>query len=542
MRSITATYSAVTGYLSALFMRRLSYTRAYVCIIAVSFVFILPILLAGVDYIDDSARHVSGYYEWGLLGRYVTEAIVHILTFSGQTMPDMGHFMQILSVPILALGTLFFARAIEGRRAGVSILALLSALPIALNPFLLANMSFRYDSFSMILAYTLAIFAAVVAVQIDSTMRIRTRAAVSVLLLFLSAGLYQPMVLIYVPIVLAMLIVNSLYQTKKRDELLLPALKAAFYFALGLVAYYLTLKLFGFGAIGGEQRGQLLPASREGLEIVWQNFVSSWELAAAYTQNGAAKVLWIVLIFILLVGLSGLVMKTFRNSRSGLAAIALPLMPVVALFAIIGPFALMDSTITVQVRTISSAIGVILMASVVVFAVAKSGGRQIWVVGALALVIVSMYALNFSFVYGSALKNQREHDSAVYLDIQDKLLDRNITTHTVDSMLVGGYPSSPQSVERQLRSRPLMKKMDVAGNNSTWYTWTRLQDSMLVMNARWYTFTADQEALRAQVCNGERGQNIIGSLYYELYSYSASEYVLWLKDPQKPETRFCGAP
>lgn len=508
----------------------LSPLRAYSAYVLLATLFFAPVLLAGTDYIDDNARRVSGYYDWASLGRFFTEALMHILTFSGPTMADPGRLMQILSIPTLAGGAYVFARAINNRSAtrspAIKVAAFIVALPLVFNPFLLANYAFRYDSFSMILAYSLAIAAACL---VSSSAQ---RVIGSVVIVFVVAALYQPMIMVFVVTTLLLWLYRWLMEEPRSHT---RAALSFVVFAIASTAYFITLKLFHFSNIGGDSRGILVPLNRHGADMALQNFINGLNTISLLFANGAGKFIAGLLILGLITGV-GTVVYVARRSNWYEKLIA-PITVVIGLvMSIMGPFILMDSALTYQVRTLSAAIGVVVLVGLVAFISMRRGVPQATVVGLGVVLLFSAYVLSLSYSFGNALVDQRRHDAAVYDEIDDYLLNDS-EVKSAKLIYIGGTASRPESIDDIILKRPLLGKMELANDNSTWYVWMRLRDDRVSKaNIQWYTQSKEEELFRQALCE-QAGADIFDHPYFSVYR-SEEIFVIW-QHSSLAESDFC---
>lgn len=519
--------AAATRKIKNLLEYELSLTNAYICLLLIVGIFFLPILIANTDYIDDNARAVSGYYDWGSLGRFMTELLMRIVTFSGATMADPGRLMQVLSIPVLATAGLIFSRALNaGASSSVNIATLLASLPVILNPFLLANFAFRYDSLSMILAYALAIAAACVLGK--TKLRILSSAG----MVFVVAGLYQPMVMVFAMAAVVLWAYRSVVGAADAMRRLLLSVGA---FIVGTGAYFVVLKIFNFSNVGGESRGLLLPLNRDGVLQAARNFYKGLETISLLVSNSGGKLIGALLIAALVVGICLITVSVQKKSRqTTLVALilSLPLLTV----SIMGPFVLMNSALTYQVRTLAASIGVIALVAVLGLALMQRGRVKASGMILAVVLLCGAYVVSLSYNFGGALAAQREHDMAVYDQIDDFIL-RDEKIQSAQLVYVGGLASRPDSVNDMLLKRPFIGRMEVANDNSTWYIWQRLSDANVTpAGITWYTQSAEQEAFRAQLCS-DSNSRVYDHPYFSVYQ-SEGTYVIWQHDPQN-RNDFC---
>ena len=496
-----------------------------------AFLLTLPILIANVDYIDDNARRVSGYYDWGSLGRYATETMMRLITFSGDTMSDPGRLMQILSIPVLAYGGYIVARFVNGNKRRISIGNVLIGLVMVINPFLIANLSFRYDSLSMILAYTAAIMSGIVAVECRGS---RFGIFRAIVLLVLSAALYQPMVMV-MPTVAVLMIVSRILDEGRM--LLNDVMSAVSAFFGGMIVYYGTLQFFRFSNVGGASRGVLVVFDQNWFHNVYENFKQGIEVARLALGTGSGKLLLVVAL-VLIVSFTIVRAREYIKLRKKSEAFFLVIAPLLLIGSIMGPFVLMDSALTYQVRTLSASVGLLVLLALYV---QKSRDRQFPYLKSAGIFVVATvlgYFLTTSFVYGQILTTQRQHDVAVYDELDDYML-RDEAIQGARVVYIGGVPTAPKSVQRNLAKRPLLSRLSIATDDTTWYIWQRLQDEGVTDAAvMWYTQSKEQEQMRRDMCI-ESATPAYRHRFFSVYR-RGDIFVVWQGRVGEP-TSFCVA-
>lgn len=121
--------------------------------ILVAFIFALtyiyPVISADRFYIDDMGRSLDGYLGWGQDGRPLTDIIMTCLSF-GFPIVDMSPLNQILSVLAMSVTFVLYVSKYTENVTPLT-LGLASSLFI-IQPFLLENLSYKFDSFPMALS------------------------------------------------------------------------------------------------------------------------------------------------------------------------------------------------------------------------------------------------------------------------------------------------------------------------------------------------------------------------------------------------------
>ncbi len=120
-------------------------------------IYVLPIILADRHYQDDLSRSLRGITGWQNDARPLTEWIMKWLC-GGNPIGDIAPLPLLLSVLVLAYAlTLYFRNNIPDVDSAWVLLSI-GFLVIA-NPFLLSNLSYRYDCITMVLALCAAILS-----------------------------------------------------------------------------------------------------------------------------------------------------------------------------------------------------------------------------------------------------------------------------------------------------------------------------------------------------------------------------------------------
>jgi hypothetical protein len=506
-------------------------SKAYLTLLLISGLFVAPILFAGVDYIDDTSRKLEGAYQWGSLGRIITEALMHTLTFNFGSMTDPGNLMQVLCIPILALTAYVLARTVsDGRNLTVSDVFI--GAQIIPNQLLLTNLSFRFDSLSMILANLVAVYAAHILLQ---NSKHRTISWIIVpLLIFVAAGLYQSSVLMFAVTIIVAMVIH--YVSRPNEKFYPTLLKAMTVFIAGSLLYIGMLKVFHFRGIAGARK-ELVPFGEDGVHIILHNFKAGLKTTTLFISNAEALVIAMLVAIAFFVSLVFILFQ-YAKKRNRIDTIAIILSPVLIVLTIMGPFVLMlASNLTTQVRVLTSVIGVMLLSTVMIVLLYKSGRRWgVWLL--VAPLLMGLYSINFAYTYGSTLKAQRSFDETVYNSIA-ATIESSPQLRTSHTIFVGGEPASPQTVLTQFSKRPALKRMNVAGDNSRWYIWMRLKDEGIGDKIELYSGKHDSKNASTAVCSAESKSTIIENELYTVYRVRDGVYILWLQDPMKKTTDLC---
>lgn len=532
-------YNYASDNLARLSDHRTSTAKLGVFLIVLAVVFVLPILLANVDYVDDLARRVSGYYGWSELGRHGMQYIMHILTFSFSHMPSVGSLGQVLSVVPLSLAGFVamtgVAKSMGYRESRIPTVFILIGAVVILNAPLVANLAFRYDGFAMMFSYYLSIHAGVIATTTHRSTQWLLASAMTIA----AAFIYQPMILMFLVVAVAILFIKTLYAKKAtgsfKSTINLVAVPIIVF--LGSTVIYFVLMKFLVTLDSGGPRGELVPLNYTGVVLVYQNIITAWSKYLLVFSPFAIK-----LTLILSTIISAMIVVSFliaSRRRAFMKIVAISIVLIVLFFAILGPFALMISNLTVQYRTLASGIVILILISVAgIYGLLKGGvlTRVLSIVLSTFVALLLLYSLGYAYTFGALLTAQRNYDESVYSRILLSL-ERDVEDYAEQTYSVGGYANSPAEVLNTFNKRPSMKFMEIAGDNSIWYIWTTLVNNGVGQEVNWYTFKSDEEKDRFEHCRVNSKPVSTGHGY--TIHYLDDHYVIWISGPNSPHGDYC---
>lgn len=191
--------------------------------IIIGLAYALPIVLNGIDYIDDMGRAISGY-GWSDDGRFVSTLLMQILSFSDKVLP-LFPYATILSVIITCfsgfiISELFFKH---------SKYKFIFSLVLLTSPFFLENLSYKYDSLPMSLSVLMAIVP-------FTLYRNHIFIPISILCLVAVLGLYQTTSMLYFAVTIC-IIMSSVLDGKNKTECFKFACKTLVSFIVAFLIY-----------------------------------------------------------------------------------------------------------------------------------------------------------------------------------------------------------------------------------------------------------------------------------------------------------------
>lgn len=413
--------------------------------------FTLPILLANVYYIDDLMRSTSGILGWIFLGRPLTDLTFQIVSSSNQAI-DIFPLGLIISVLFLTLASMILLIT-TGIKKKLFTILLFSM--IWMNPMMLQNLSYRFDSLSMSLSI---LSCALAAYFIYNKSFLYT--TLSCLFIVCSLSLYQPSVFSFLScciLISTCKIVN--YETNIKDTFII-ALKTTISFLAGYYVYSNCLLPY---ILFSNSRSELIFDSTYPIaHIIGYLKEISIQLFSIY--NSGYEPYLIILSIVILVGLITTITSGVINKKSKasilLIIIALFLSPALCFILTFMPTAILKEQIT-SPRVFMS-FGFILSS----FFLFTSRSN---LASAVAFIVYAIPTLSLSFAYGNALKQQSDYDNFTAWEIISNSKENN------ETIVFYGENNKPMIVQQIIKEKPFLKYLV-----SPSYDWTmtmRLQNN-----------------------------------------------------------------
>lgn len=432
-----------------LLKRPLSNRDAFGFLAALLLLYVLPLILANVYYRDDTERILNPAAPWYTLGRPGADLLMRLFTFNLYQLADSAPLTLILGVLCFAWALVYSARRAEHT---LSIIALSPYILLFFNPFFLQNLSYKYDSFPMVVALALSMLAFFYP---------RDRGPLSYLvpiaLLFCALTLYQPCTNLFIGLYGANLMIRFFNNGRSPLQ---ETLWAGVVMLLTNSLYILIIDhLF---ALGGGSRSNMITAqdalfwlTQDGLMLKkLLTFVLTKELAFLF-YPALACVVWIF------------TQRLYQFWRRHpltlptlLSLLILLCSPLVLFIALLGPLFLLKEGVT-DVRVLCG-----FSATLFVFAHAVYQVLTRWRPNWRVLCLLPLfYFLAFSFQYGNAVKNQRDYEARILGWLSYDLISLNATSH--GKILLSNYPDTAPVTQKIVEHQALIDMMF-----SPAYNWT----------------------------------------------------------------------
>jgi len=246
------------------------FINAFTILQVISFSFFFPLIYGGGFYADDVSRVKTGYYGWDVLGRPLAKNIAEFYSLGSQQIVDVMPFGYILTIFIVGCSAYSIYCKFKVRYSEYA--STLSALFI-INPFLVENLLYRYDSLGMVLS----LFFVTMAFTLKNG---KIGFAVKMLLLVVAMNFYQTFSPLYVGLIaIEFLLFLNKFKNKRKSVIFLFSNLLVFLFAN--IIYFLELVLFDF--TGG--RGELLSFNVNLPWLVFINFTAAFKPFYAFWEH-----------------------------------------------------------------------------------------------------------------------------------------------------------------------------------------------------------------------------------------------------------------
>jgi hypothetical protein len=124
------------------------YLIVVIILSVIYFLFIIGIIRANFYYNDDLDKALKGYRGGAIWGRYIPD-FLSIIFHMNLKLNDISPFYHLIVVFLLSATTLIFLKIfVEGK---ITFSAIIASIPLGLSPYLLEPLSFRFDTFHLLL-------------------------------------------------------------------------------------------------------------------------------------------------------------------------------------------------------------------------------------------------------------------------------------------------------------------------------------------------------------------------------------------------------
>lgn len=411
------------------------------------FLYVLPIILANIYYIDDLNHVGTGQTAWYGDGRPFSNVLMGILGFDKP-------FLDIAPLPLLVSGAILtYSLTLWAKKYLKNTTPVMAAVAIFffyLNPFLLQNLSYRYEVLMMLVSASLVIFV----FALPAFTKPEKRIPLEVLLLVGTLSSYQANLGLFI----VMAGIEVLYYSLHKWNALSNLKNLIFHFAaavLAIVFYKLIIvsKFVGQTKYGSMHSQLLVPSSFSDITIILQHVYRYAYVFMDYFKS-VPRFYFIILLACLLVSMFLLfrnrARETMLDKTLGIIIILAAL--VMILTGPVLPFLLLRNPVYSPRVLISFSAVTLLLGVMIAFYRNKKG------ILAILFIPFIMFGYYYSYSYGNLLRAEeiRTNYIAQHIAMDLELLDpdRKIT----NIYYIGNSPTT-WGYNVAVRKLPLMKKL-----------------------------------------------------------------------------------
>ncbi|WP_313327822.1 glucosyltransferase domain-containing protein [Enterobacter oligotrophicus] len=425
--------------------------KVFYIALALSIIYVSPIIFADQYYSDDLSRSIYGYARWGYDGRPLADLVMLVLSF-GEPLLDLSPAPLILGLVCICAALSIYASKVMPD-SGVKEKVALSILFIC-NPFLLDNMSYKYDALTMLLSASLIILCFTYGRSLKSSL-------ISIILVIASLSLYQASITMFVSLSVIEAIMSFCRSDKSTINTYKDILLRAMQFLLAYLAYSLFIaSMFAKGS-HNEKHSELIFGGGDPLNVFLDNINAFTALIGLYVSSVPR---FVVVIFLISSIISVILIcnKIAKNGKSMILGKVIPILlvlssPFLLYFFSFIHLAMLKNTI------IAGRVLIPFGCIFIVYAVFISEVK--WL--KLASFILIVFSFSLSFAYGNTMKAQKRYDDYI---ASSMMTDITYLGREVKSMSVFGIIAKSKQLKLANEKYPIIEKLVplYINNNSGW--------------------------------------------------------------------------
>ena len=186
-------------------------SKSFIFVFSSFLLFYLPVALSNVYYMDDNARALYGY-TWSRSGRILSTFIMNVLELRLRNVIDCAPLGPILGLGVLACAAVLFTKRITRQSSPDWVALSICGVPLAVQPFFLENLSYKFDALPMLMAQACAVFACV----LPSDWSLRQKMGGCIALVFGIMAFYQPSLNTFIGLSLLVFLVDCQHENCSR--------------------------------------------------------------------------------------------------------------------------------------------------------------------------------------------------------------------------------------------------------------------------------------------------------------------------------------
>lgn len=409
--------------------------KIFISLVGMYVFYVLPIILADRYYNDDLGRSVTGGAGWNGDGRPLTEKLLYFLC-GGEKIVDISPLPLLLGIVILGYALTIYAREnlVEVKSDYVKVFALFLAIT---SPFMLTNLSYKYDCVSMLFALSLSFFVYSLPQKLHKGLVF----GVSFVFSVCSLSMYQPAIGAFLCLALIGILFLLLFSKGDFIEECVKVLgigSGCVFYKLVVANIYISKEDWRYGA-----SSFLRDISKESLIKIYNHFeMLVVESLKEYIVD-SPKYILIILAIIYVMSSAIMIKQNIENNKEKLWKIAgsiyIVFLPVFLLLAAVLPLMILETSSRKYRMLISFSILLLYLGIMACFLAKKSR-----VLVTVLLVSYMLFSYTYAYIYGNALDGQKEYEKYLIYNIQHDIEEINCNREFDSISISGSTPYAPQ--------------------------------------------------------------------------------------------------
>lgn len=415
----------------------------WIYVFAISIIFSFPLFLANSYYMDDNARALYGY-SWSHSGRIFSTVLMNLLDLNIRNVSDISPLGQILGLLALSYSALFLTRRITHLEAPDPVSLCLCGLPLAVQPFFLENLSYKFDALPMLLGQSCAVMAA--SLLWDGALL--RKLALGVFFLFSVLCFYQPCLNTFLALCVVIFVADCA-RNDLRTAWRTLSLEACAFIIAGIAYHFIVAKHFVHGSYEG---GHAVMRDMQTLSLssLMASISGGTALLNSLLHAGAKPLLCAFYalgsVYAVRKGLACIRQKTSLSIAAGLLA---ALSPVILLLLLAGIMLLLQNPVY-EPRTFTAFSACVIFANLP-FIFMKDHKLR------LVAFLPVLYFFVISYSYGNALAEKSRFENARITHLTEILNDAGFKTG--DDLFIYGNEREAPVVRNAVTIFPILAKL-----------------------------------------------------------------------------------
>lgn len=372
-------------------------------LVAMLSVYVLPIILADRLYIDDILRSQLGYTFWSPNGRPLADLVMSGLSFFGSNIVDLSPLPLLIALAVFSLCALLYVKANIADMGAIPS-AVIMFFVIA-NPFLLENLSYKFDVLPMITSISILL------IPFIFNPASKFGFAISVVIIASSLCFYQASIGYYV--CLAVIEYFLSFKNRLHDDALV-RLKNAISRAVAMCVGYVAYRIITKDMVIGEYNithSQLIPMTHGGALTFIENAKTIIKTFSLYFKSIKFTSYFMFAIVLYSVVSSAVAFKEKRNPFNIIDIVVVLIAPAIVFLASFVHLCLLNTPVFAD-RVLISFGGVLMFTTICFFLTFKNR-----YVATIIIATPLAFAFVYSYAFGAAQKYQKEYDNRISGDI-----------------------------------------------------------------------------------------------------------------------------